>query len=116
MTAEGRRLADYIARYATAAASVLAATLLAVIAFFYGDLPEQIGGLREQVGVMQVEIRVVKEQQQDLLEANRVAQNWRERLVAAEQRIDRHTDQIKTHETRIEKLEQPISIFGPKKK
>lgn len=108
----GRRLADTVARWATAAASVLAAALLAVISVNYGDLPREIRGVREQMAVLQVELRVVKEQQLDLLESNRLSQNWRERLVLVEQKADRNTDRLVDHEKRLDRIENPPSIFG----
>jgi hypothetical protein len=116
MSDEGRRLSDHVARWSTAAASVLATALLAVIVAFYGDMPHEIRSLSESVAVMRSEQVQMKSDLRDLGDAMRVNQGWRERLVAAEQRIDRGNDRLADHEKRLDKLEQPISLFGSGKK
>lgn len=114
--AVGRRIADEVARWSTAAAALLAAALLSFVLFFYGSLPKDIQHLREAVSVISVELRVIKEEQRNLLEQNRVAQNWRERLVSVEKEVDKNSAQLLEHEKRITKVEEPFSVFGGKGK
>lgn len=100
MSEAGRRLADQIARWSTAAASTMAALLLGVIVFFYGSLPRDISQIREQL----VEVRT---EQRQLIDANRVNQSWRERLVDVEKAQDRHAGTLQSHERRLDRLEEP---------
>lgn len=97
----GRRLADVVARWATAAASVLAAGLLTIVVYFYGSMPEEIRAMRESMAVVQVELRVVKEEQRELIDANRVNQNWRERLVTVESKVERLEQRVNRIEDRV---------------
>lgn len=112
----GRRLSDQIARWSTAAASLLATALLTVVAVNYGDMPRELRSLSESVAVMRSEQVQMKSDVRDLIDANRVSQAWRERLVAVEQRVDRNNERITEHERRLDKLEEPMTIFGRERK
>lgn len=110
--AVGRRLADTVNRWSTAALSLMSSLLLGIIVVNYGDMPKEIRALREAIAVLQVELRVVKDQQYDLIEANRINLNWRERLVETEQKVDRQTDRLAGFEKRLDKVEDRRSFFG----
>lgn len=118
-----RRVEDKVKFILFALCIVSAPLSIFLMAKMYGSLPDKMQVMSEATMEMRYEMSAVKRQQEQLMEANRVAQNWRDRLVTAEQKIDRHTDQIvatdkrlDVYEKRLDKLEDRPGLFGNSKK
>lgn len=96
-----RRLNDVAAPWLMTGFLAVIAALLGVVVFNYKDVPQQINSLQDTTNLTQLEIRYMKSSLQELTDANRVSQSWRERLLVLEQQNERLKDRLTAVEVQL---------------
>ena len=103
-----RRLSDRIARWIEVLLLSMTTGLLGIVVYFYGDMPKRIDELTRAVEITNIKMGHMQSQLNNLEDAQKVSQNWRDRQVVMESKVERHTEQINGLNRRVEDLEKPI--------